>query len=83
MHTKTPVTFRLYVPGVEDDNEQFTIVLLPDVRVTLEGHDAVRADGVVAEMLIVPANPDRLWKATASTAEASVAKEIVEGAAML
>lgn len=37
----------------------------------------------MAETLIVPANPARLWKVTPSTAEVPEAKEIVDGAAML
>jgi hypothetical protein len=83
VQTKTPVTLRLYVPEVEDDREQMTVLLLPEVSVTLEGHDAESPVGEVAVMDIVPANPDRLEKVTPSIAEEPELKEIELGAAML
>lgn len=83
MHTKTPVTLRLYVPGVDEEREQVTVVLLPEVSVTLEGQEAERPVGDVAETVMVPANPERLVKVTPSAVEEPEAKEIDAGAAML
>ena len=73
----------LYVPGVEEANEQITVEVPSEARVTLVGHDRERAAGDATLRFMLPAKPARLENVRPSTSEEPALKAIDEGPAIL
>ena len=60
------------VPEIVELYEQEIVVVLPGVRFAVDGHEAVRPEGVETLRLAGPASPERLVRVTVPLPEGAV-----------
>ena len=67
------------MPAVGEDRAQVTLVVPPDARVVLVGHDAWMAEGDFTTRLTLPESPKRLARVICSVFEEPELKDSVAG----